>query len=234
MADDSPTASNLQKALIQRLDREGTVTEEISVRFNPTQYQLDKTVSYQQQSLPGFSSPITQFVSGQAETLSMELLFDTTDREPDAADVRAAFTDKLDDLLTVDGTLHAPPVCRFVWGKLEFRAVLQSASKSFTMFAPDGTPVRARVSVTFAEYNPPDLQRAKEPRESADRTTARVVTQGDTLPLLAAREYGDPTRWRPIADANGIVNPRTVAPGRELLVPPLPPAAGSRTGGDRP
>lgn len=213
------TDSNLQKALIQRLDGEGNVAEEIPVRFNPTEYQLAKTVSYQQQSLPGFTSPVTQFVSGQAETLTMELLFDTSEEED--GDVRESYTDRIDGLLSVDGDLHAPPRCRFVWGKLEFTAVLESANKTFTLFRPDGTPLRARVSVTFTEYNPPALQKAEEPRKSADRTKLRVVIEGESLPLIAAREYGDSRRWRPIAEANGIENPRALEPGTELVVPPL-------------
>jgi nucleoid-associated protein YgaU len=46
----------------------------------------------------------------------------------------------------------------------------------------------------------------------------RVVT-GDTLALLAWREYGDPAAWRDIARANGIDDPMRLAPGTELLLP---------------
>jgi len=55
--------------------------------------------------------------------------------------------------------------------------------------------------------------------------SARVwtVRTGDNLPAIAARVYGDPKRWRPIADANRIDNPLQFPGeqdlGRLLLIP---------------
>ena len=47
---------------------------------------------------------------------------------------------------------------------------------------------------------------------------------GDSLPAIAAEVYGDPRRWRPIADVNGIENPllfpdKTKDLGRVLFIP---------------
>lgn len=101
----------------------------------------------------------------------------------------------------------------------KFRGILQSANKRFTMFLPDGTPVRARVDVTFKEYNPPRLQKEEDPSESSNGTKRHRVTQGDSLWSIAAAEYGDPQLWRKIAERNDIENPRTLEPGRELAIP---------------
>lgn len=208
-----------KKILIERLDRdEGDETRKIPVAYYPTEYQVNKAVTYAQQSPPGTDAPIVQFVSGQAETLSMELLFDTYE---EGTDVREAYLNRLDDLVRVEGDLHAPPKCRVIWGTFAFTAVLESLNKTFVLFLDDGTPVRARVSLTFKQVYPPAQQVKEESRNSADRTKLRVVTESDTLPLVAAREYGDPTAWRPIAAANGITNPRRLEPGRELIVPVL-------------
>lgn len=193
--------------------------EEIPCGFNPTEYSQETSVTYDEQSPPGLTTPITQFVSGDAETLSMELLFDTTES---GGDVREEYTDKLDALLAVDGELHAPPICRFIWGNdLNFKAVLQSANKRFTMFLSDGTPVRATVDVTFKKYDTPVHQKSDEPRSSPDKTKVRRVTEGESLWSIASREYGDPEQWRTIAQANGIENPRELQPGTELAIPPL-------------
>ena len=47
------------------------------------------------------------------------------------------------------------------------------------------------------------------------------MSSGDTLAVLAWREYGDPAAWRVIAEANGIDDPMRLAHGRELLLPAL-------------
>jgi nucleoid-associated protein YgaU len=57
--------------------------------------------------------------------------------------------------------------------------------------------------------------------ESSDVVKSRVLRRGETLHSLAAQEYGDPSRWRHIAAANGITNPRNVRPGTSLTIPTL-------------
>lgn len=47
----------------------------------------------------------------------------------------------------------------------------------------------------------------------------RVVEEGDTLWDIAAEEYGDPTKWPVIADANDIDNPRNLEVGTTLVIP---------------
>ena len=196
--------------------------DEIVAQFNPTEFSLDKSVTYAEQDIPGLDAPIQQFVSGGAETLSVELFFDVyQDRGDDAPDDVRELTDQINRLVLVDGERHAPPIVAFAWGSISFTAVIESANTSFTLFRADGTPVRARVDVTFREYTPPDRQLAAEPRHSADRRSIRRVVAGETLPGIAGDEYGRPERWRVIADANDIRNPRRLTPGTELVIPVL-------------
>lgn len=211
------SAGGLVSAVIQILDRKGQPTDEIPILFNPEAYDLSKSVKYGTTNIAGLTTPVTQFASGDAETLSMELFFDTSEQ---AIDVRTA-TELLDRLVTVNGDLHAPPRCRFVWGSLVFKAVVESMDKSFTKFLPTGQPVRARINVTFREYRTPTEQRNAEPRFSPDTTTVREVTGEETLWLIADEEYGDPGEWRRIAEANDLINPRDLRPGQTLVVPEL-------------
>jgi len=48
------------------------------------------------------------------------------------------------------------------------------------------------------------------------------LVHGETLDRVAAKHYADSTRWRLIAEANGIVDPLTLSPGMLLVVPELP------------
>ena len=88
------------------------------------------------------------------------------------------------------------------------------------MFRSDGIPVRATLNVTFNEFRTGDKTR-EQPLQSPDRTKFYRIKQGDCLWAIAAREYGDPSQWRPIADENGIENPRILKAGEEISIPPF-------------
>ena len=104
--------------------------------------------------------------------------------------------------------------------------VLESLSEEFTLFNPSGIPLRARVTTTWREAWTIEEQLQETPRHSADRTKLRRVLRGETLSHIAWTMYGDPRAWRAIADANALDNPRRIAPGQVLSVPPLGPGGG--------
>lgn len=202
--------------------------ETIECKFNPNSYTLEKSVNYGEMKATGSGASVMQFVDGNAETLSMELFFDTTDKlgsddvDSKEVDVREQYTKYIDLLLSVDGELHAPPVCQFVWGDgIDFTALVESANKQFTKFLPSGIPVRARVSIVFKEFKTADYHKSEVSPESTDKTKVWTVTEGDTLWLIASEEYSDPSHWRTIADQNDIDNPRAIEPGEKLELPPL-------------
>lgn len=210
-------SGSLEKAYIKILDgkNEG---EKIECAFNPSEYRLQKSVGYSDHKTL-LNVPISQFTSGAADLLSMELFFDSTS---DESDVREESIDKLDSLLEVDGELHAPPRCRFVWGGgLDFKAVLVEADKRFTRFLPSGVPVRAWAAVTFKQYEDTELQKSEIKHESTDKMKQWTVTEGETLWFIASKEYGDASHWRTIAEANDLENPRLLESGMRLSLPPL-------------
>jgi hypothetical protein len=189
----------------------------IPVLFNPTQYGLDKSNQIAEIGVPGLGAPILQYVRGSGRTLNMELFFDTYEQQ---SDVRA-HTDRIYGLLDIRGALHRPPVCTFIWGGFGFTCVLERVSGRFTLFLADGTPVRARLTVNFKEYNEVEMLVRNPHTESVDHAKTYRVRRGDSLSSIAAAEYGNPELWRPIADANGITDPLALAPGDRLVLPPL-------------
>lgn len=217
----------LKKATITVLDGsdKGKV---ITVLFNPTEYSFEKTNSFKATAVPGLGSPLLQFVNGELDQLSMDLFMDDyTDpegptsllqREKDPLMKR--LTD-LTKLMEIDRDLHAPPPVRFNWGPMEFSAVIDKLGRKTTMFHPDGTPARVNLSITFKEYRTLRQQLEDPRRESADRTKRRVVVGRDALWRIAAREYDDSAEWVRIAEANDLDDPREIAPGDWLLLPPI-------------
>ncbi|RZN35494.1 MAG: LysM peptidoglycan-binding domain-containing protein [Methanophagales archaeon ANME-1-THS] len=220
----------LVKAFLTRKDKPWLI---VPFLFNPAEFTVERTNQFTEMNIPGLPSSIFQFVKGGARTITMDLFFDTYEEQLDVRLLTDRITgwdsgsmfSKLPDiakgLMDIDSDLHAPPVCLFIWGTYIFPCVIERVSKRFTMFLPEGFPVRATLSVTLKEYREFEKQVIETSLQSADRTKRWTVRQGDTLWFIAAQEYGNPTLWRRIADANKIDNPRVLKPGMELVIPPL-------------
>ncbi len=197
----------------------------VPVKFNPTEYQLSKQNTFAEIGIPGLESPPIQFVRGASEKLTTELLVDTSDT---LDDVRTRYVDRLRGLMNINAELHAPPIIRLVWDTQVFRGVLESLSVTYTMFRPDGVPLRAKLGVSLKEYRPVKMQVRERPTASPDFEKSYTTQRGDTLPSIAFRMYRDPRLWRPIARANAIRDPRTLPPALVLRVPRLTGEEGPR------
>lgn len=206
---------NLQRA---KLLIESPVTGDnvVEFRFNPTEYQLQKGNNFAEIAIPGLESPPIQFVRGNCEKLSVELLADTSDT---LEDVRKVYVNKLRDLLRIRRESHAPPIVNFVWSGNEFRGVVESLNITYVLFSPEGVPLRAKLSLTLKEYRPVEIQLKDSPKASPDLEKTWVVRRGDRLSGIAAAVYRDAGAWRAIAKANDIQDPRVLSPGTVLTLP---------------
>lgn len=205
----------LEKATITNLQS----SEQIRVLFNPAEYSLDLGNTFAEIGIPGLAAPPIQYVRGNSRTLKMELFFDTSDTR---GDVRVR-TRQLTALLDSLPALEAPPILLFTWGGLNFQCVLESVAQRFTAFSEEGIPLRATLTVSFKEYR----RMAEEVQRGSlvAPPTLRTVVAGDTLDKIASETLGDPEAWRMIAAANNIDDPRALAPGQVLIIPPRQPRA---------
>jgi len=89
------------------------------------------------------------------------------------------------------------------------------------LFLADGTPVRATLNVVFDEFIDVDVLVQEQPTESAQHRKTRLVKAGDRIDNIAAEEYGDPAKWRPIAEANDLDDPTQLEPGKVIIIPRL-------------
>lgn len=204
----------------QRPDKFSTAGFE--VLFNPAELKLDKSANWSKVPTAGRDTARSAFTHGDPYVLTVDLFFDTYEK---GEDVRK-YTNEIVNLVTVQGHLHRPPRCRMSWGNNDFGGLqwaLQSVNQRFTLFLPNGLPVRATLGCSFKEWRSSKEEARSVKRNSPDVAKTRVVKRGETLSSIAAEEYNDPGLWRPIADLNRIHNPRRVAPGQVLAIPPLQP-----------
>ncbi len=201
--------------------------------FNPKDYSFSKQNSWTSKPTKGTNLAQYEFGSGQPTSLQMQLFFDTY---AEAKDVRKECTAAIWDMMKVDPALKAtigtsgkpsknkkgrPPVVMFQWGNTwTFKAVITSIKEHFTLFLPDGTPVRSTLDVTFQQIQDKDVHPTTNPT-SGGVGGERVweVRAGDTLAWIAYKEYDDPNLWRLIADANKLTNVRRLTPGMILEIP---------------
>lgn len=201
------------KAKITALGQNGKTLYSFDVMFNPEQYSVNKNNTFAKIGAHGRDSPLVQFGEGGSETLSLNLFFDTY--LSGQGDVRN-YTDKVAKLMEIDSDLHAPPICKFEWGSFSFMGVAESVNQTFTMFDKNGIPVRAQVTLSLNQYG-----KSETSKFSPDRTKSHMVIEGENLWEIAYRHYGDPQKWKIIADANDIDNPRIINAGVRLIIPSL-------------
>ncbi len=206
------------------------------IQYNPTELSFDKQAQIAEITIPGLDAPIQQFVRGNAEKLTLEIFCDTTD---DGMGVGARSvteeTDKFYQLVKIIPGRHAPPVVTFYWNdkfpgvhldekwgnqrRNSFTGVAESVRQKFTMFSPEGVPLRANVTLVLREYRTIEEQLYQLNPSSPDRTHGHVLAVGETLSAVAGRYYDRPGEWRRIAEDNDIEDPRRLQPGQLLRVP---------------
>ena len=246
---------SLTKAKFEVLNRQGVPGRATYVQFNPTELAFAKSSQLAEIAIPGLDAPVLQYVRGTAETLSIELFFDSTDDgfESEGRSVTER-TDSFYKLVKQDPETHAPPVCRFSWGHgsgegavtqaggaapppkevsaapFWFTCVVEGVDRKFTLFSPAGVPVRARLTVRLREYK--TLEQMVAELHSADHSKSRVLKRDQRLDQLSADEYESPREWRRIAEFNKVDDPRRVRPGTLLVVPPIRPQSATRGAAD--
>jgi hypothetical protein len=189
----------------------------IRVMFNPKELTITTNMLYPEISVPGLRTPLLQFVRGEARTLEAELFLD----QSNSGESLAEKLEEIRAFVTIDGDLHAPPVCLFAWGDTGFQGVMTEFKERFSMFDEAGKVLRARVTIKMKAYEPANLQYTEINQQSPDRTKTRAIRAGDRYDLIAAEEYGDPALWPVLAAANGDERPRLLRPGRLIEIPPL-------------
>ena len=235
-----PESAKLQKALLVQLDSGRPKDDtKLEVQFNPDSLRVSYGNQVVQPSSSGnVTEGATQYVGSGTTRLSLTLVFDVTAPPLDkdrSADVRKATTKVIalvmpgppeqrqgDDAKPV--TVRPAPKVRFDWGSFRFDGYVDSIEESLEHFSADGRPLRSSIQLAFStqeiqhafdesfKARPPGAPTPGAAGIGSGFTAAAGIGVGGTVQGLAD-QAGLGGSWQQIAAANGIENPRALAPG---------------------
>ena len=210
-----PVPQGFQNA---KLQIEGGDT--IQCAFNPETYSVSKTNIWTYKPNQSKDYPAPEFGGGMPMVYTMQLLLDVSLQGSDQS-----IKDQANALMkAMHGGGSPPKFVTFSWGSTQLpKAAPLSISIQYAMFHPNGDPMRAFVDLELAQADdssPPGQAQNPTTRGTAG-LRSHIVQDGDSLQSLAYESYGDPTRWRVIAEANGVDDPLRIERGTALGIPRL-------------
>lgn len=223
------TSGNRQKARMRVVDGDVTV-KELPFMFNPSEYTVSKSAKWTRPTTSSAKSATKpEFGGANPQSVSMEIFFDEFEAKGDVASrVQTLLDWTKPTTVSVNKKQPSPPILVFEWGKnpalAGFRGYLKSVTAKYTLFKPDGTPIRASAQVSMEEV-PTEPKGQNPTSRSTETRRSHVFNDGDSLHSIAYREYGDPTLWRSLAAHNGIDDPLDIRPGTRIFIPSVAEAA---------
>jgi len=192
------------------------------VLVNPENYKLKNEQQYSSSDTTnGSSVQISKYKGGGQNLFELNFFFDGTG---------VISKDKVDDqiqevkdlMYEYNGDIHEPNYLRVYWGTQSlFQGRLKNWNVNYTMLDMDGTPLRAEVTATLVESISAKKKALEEKKNSADLTHVRTVLDGDSLPLMCYRIYGDSSFYMKVARYNELVDFRAIKPGDVIVFPPV-------------
>lgn len=217
-------AGELEKLRIEAYQdeqRQGSPVEVFEVQFNPNAYTRSYEIEFETESGAGNTSGPARFKRYKVQDYTLDFTLDGTGVSGTPLEVEDQVKAFLAVAAEMDGEIHRPPFLIVSWGTLVLKCVLKSATINYTLFKPDGHPLRAKISAVFSESIDEELRTAEEGKSSPDLTRAWPVQRGEDLPRIAYEHYGDETLYAAVARYNDLDHLRAQLPGRALRLPPL-------------
>ena len=200
----------------------GASRGEVKFQFNPKEVSITKAAKWERKTAKGAKKAgPPEFSGSEPCKLTVEMFFDATATH-DGSVVRAVeslFSCCVPTEESAGQKKPSPPLVVLHWGSISsFPAFVTSVSAKYTLFSPEGTPIRALCNVALEEM--PDEPWRQNPT-SGGRSVRRAhqMVAGDTLASVAYTEYGAPAPWRRRPADNPHDDPMRLRPGTTLLLP---------------
>lgn len=202
---------------------------QIEAFINPKSYTTKKVVEYATPEVISDSAQTYFFSKMGPETLVFdEIIVDGTGLTESTLaslvshqDVETYIQDFKDVVCDYNGDTHGTNYLKISWAKLSFQCVCKSVTVKYTLFKPDGTPLRASITLDLQKSVDWDTKTKEAGNNSPDLTHLRTVKAGDTLPLMSYEIYGDSSYYLEVARVNKLAGINAIKPGDQIYFPPL-------------
>lgn len=194
-----------------------------TVMINPDSLKWNRSVEYNQQQAQDSSSASQRYKNTPSDKLSFDIVIDCTGIvDTTRTDMKKEMSALEAIVFTYNGKIHRPNYVKIQWGKdLIFKGVLVSFDTSYTLFKPDGSPLRAKISLSFTQYLSPQTVQKVDAKKSPDVTHLVDVVEGMTLPQLCQQVWYDEFYYVQVAKYNGLNKFRNLKGIDQLIFPPI-------------
>lgn len=194
-----------------------------TVMINPDSIKWQRNVEYNEQQPPDSSSGSQKYKSTPSDKLNFDIVIDCTGIvDPKRTDLSAEIAALEKIVFTYNGNIHRPNFVKVQWGKdLIFKGVLTSLDTSYTLFKPDGSPLRAKLSISLSQYISPKTVEKLDKKGSPDITHLVTVVEGMTLPQLCFQVWNDDSYYIKVAQYNDLNKFRDLRGTEKLIFPPI-------------
>ncbi len=201
----------------------------IEFQYNPKEFAIDKQATWKPTDAKAVSAK-PQYLTSPPRSLTVELFLDSTDRKDHdiTKDVALLLTCCEPTAKSIQQNQDSPPFVTFGWGQvIQFEACVEKVAIKYTLFTPEGKPLRGTVSLSLKEI-PKEWGKQNPTSGAVAALRVHSVVEGDSLASVAYAEYRDARLWRAIAETNGIDDPMRLPAGTTLLLPDIEEAGGFR------
>jgi hypothetical protein len=195
---------------------------EYDVLVNPENYKQKNEQQYSTtDTTNGSSAQTAKYKGGGSGLFEILLFFDGT-----GVITKETVSDQIknvkDLVYQYNGDIHEPNYIRVYWGTQSlFQGRLKNWNVNFTMLDMDGSPLRAEATLILIASVSAKKKALEEKKNSSDMTHIRIVKDGDNLPLMCYRIYGDSSYYIKVAQYNELTNFRAIKPGDSITFPPV-------------
>ena len=194
-----------------------------SVMINPDSVKWQRAIEYNEQQSPDSSSASQKYKSSPSDKLNFDIVIDCTGIvDSKRTDMSKEISALEAIVFTYNGKIHRPNFVKIQWGKnFCFKGVLKSFDTSYTLFRPDGSPLRAKISLGFSQYISPSTVKKLDGQQSPDVTHLVRVEEGIALPQLCYNIWKDDSYYVQLARYNDLNKFRDMSGVGQLIFPPI-------------